>query len=71
MTVRYLTKTIAFFSKSSGVKTQEEVVKVVCSDMKIGHKYRYVVLGLINNMTEIGVIKKAPMGKRRFSFCFK
>jgi len=45
---------------SSGVKCNNEVVDKF-NEIKLKHIYRYVLMGLINNNTEIGVLKCAPV----------
>ena len=48
--------------QSSGVTVKQECVAVF-TDIKLGHKYRYVVYALTEDLKQIHVLKTAPPSK--------
>ena len=54
--------------QSSGVTVKQECVAVF-TDIKLGHKYRYVVYALTDDLTQIHVLKTAPPSTSKSKAC--
>ena len=52
----------AFYLQSSGVTVQQNCLTVF-NEIKMGHKYRYIIYCLTPDLREITVLKAAPPGK--------
>lgn len=48
--------------KASGVAVKPECITIF-NDIKLGHKFRYIVYSLTDDLTHIRVLKTAALGK--------
>ena len=51
------------FAQASGVSVHQDCVTAF-NEVKLGHKFRYVIYSLTDDLKQVHVLKKAPPGEK-------